>query len=54
MAFDRPFFGAHVLMPVAVAGVLAGVVVGVLRLAWYWAILIGVLSLVMVICRERR
>ena len=46
--FDRPFFGAKVFIPTAVAAVLAGVLIGVVRPAWYWAIALVVLCVVVV------
>lgn len=44
--FDSPFFGARVFIPMAAAGVLAGLLNGLLRPAWYWAIAIAVLCVV--------
>jgi hypothetical protein len=56
--FDRPFFGAKVFIPAAVAAILAGVMIGVLRPPWYWAIALAVASVVVVfgaiIWRESR
>jgi hypothetical protein len=47
-AFDSPFFGAKLFIPVAVACVLACLLIGIIQPAWYWAIPIDLLSLVVV------
>jgi len=58
MGFDRPFFGARVLIPMSIAGVLAALAIGMWRLPWYWGVLALIVSNAVVlsatICLERR
>jgi hypothetical protein len=47
-ALDTPFVGAKVFIPMAVAGILAAVVIGITKTEWYWAILLTGLCFVAV------